>query len=91
MLSLIIVVLFFGLMIGIFSRLGKTPRDRKTGAVCPSCRSNIDPRATVCPRCLRDVDRTAVVKQLKRGQIRAYLTATLVIVVIIIGYSMSHV
>jgi hypothetical protein len=75
MITLALVVLFFALLIGIFVRSGKSPRDRKTGVVDPSCRSNIDPRATVCPRCSRDVDRAAVVQQLKRGQVRAFIGA----------------
>jgi hypothetical protein len=33
---LILVAIFFALLIGIFVRSGKSPRDRKTGVVCPS-------------------------------------------------------
>ena len=82
MLGLIIVLLFFGLLIGIFVRLGKS-KDIKTGVVCPLCRSNIDPRATVCPHCSRNIDRAAVIQQLKRSQTRAYIVAGLVIAVIV--------
>ena len=81
MLALLILVLFFALLIGIFVRSGKA-LDRKTGVICPACRGNINPRATVCPRCSSNVDRVAVVNQLKRGQTRAYITAIIVVAVI---------
>jgi hypothetical protein len=64
MLTLILVVLFFLLLIGIFVRLGNRGTKR-TPTTSTSCRSYIDPRATVCPQCSHDIDRAAVNRQLK--------------------------
>jgi hypothetical protein len=64
MITLALVVLFFGLLIGIFVRLGNRGT-KKTSTTCTFCRSYIDPRATVCPHCSRDVDRIAIARQLK--------------------------
>src|ERR1700738_1424541 len=35
------------------------------GSTCPSCKGNIDPRATVCIHCKRDIDRAVMARQLK--------------------------
>jgi hypothetical protein len=59
MLSLILIVLFFGLLIGIFVRSGRggRPKPRVFDVRCKHCREWISDRETECPHCRRLVQR----------------------------------
>jgi hypothetical protein len=55
--SLLLVILFFALLIGIFMRLGRAagPKPRLFDRRCKHCRGWIDMNETECPHCNRAV------------------------------------
>ena len=55
MIELIIVIVFFVLLIGIFRRGGRTGGSARTRR-CPHCRQRIAAEASACPWCARDVE-----------------------------------
>ena len=52
---ILLLIVFFGLLGGIFHRLGSRSGDAWFTRPCPHCRQRIASKATACPWCTRDV------------------------------------